>query len=363
LLGAQDWGVSISGEFAKSTDDTDFFAMLNTGKRDTNITHQQITGNALLGRLQGKWSAGKAVAIKAGVNYLKNDADYRNELAQSPTFIGERILNFENDTTKARTNDARARDYSSFDALYDHVFKFVPSPQSNLYARAPFQKNSWRSSIMNQDEMALFAATRVDTAVQLVMPFGPATPNRTGIQSDLTVDVLDGNVEAQGGYAALQNVTGVKIDSARSLPVTKYTQASGGLKVEAGRLMGLALPLTVAGSFTRSTADNDGIAGDTLHTSAKVTSDFINAGAQWNFWKRFSVLGGWQQITTTIDRASVSKKQVQTHTAGGVDYKVSAGAHLLFSVGQIKVDEPPPAVGNDQDFKQLMTNLFLTVHF
>jgi hypothetical protein len=94
-----------------------------------------------------------------------------------------------------------------------------------------------------------------------------------------------------------------------------------------------------------------------------VTSDFINAGAQWNFWKRFSVLGGWQQITTTIDRASVSKKQVQTHTAGGVDYKVSAGAHLLFSVGQIKVDEPPPAAGNDQDFKQLMTNLFLTVHF
>jgi predicted porin len=215
---------------------------------------------------------------------------------------------------------------------------------------------------MNQDEMAAFAATRVDTAVQLVMPFGPATPNRAGIQSDLTVDVLDGNIEAQATYAALENATGAKIDSVRALPATKFTQASGGLKLEAGGLMGIS-PLTLAGSFMRSTANNDGLAGDTLHAAAKVTSDFINAGAQWNFWKRFSVLGGWQQITTTVDRGAKEAKQVQTHTAGGVDYKVSAGAHLLLSVGRIKVDEPPPAAGGDRDFSQLITDLFLTVHF
>jgi hypothetical protein len=359
LLGTKDWGISLSGEFAKSTDDSDYLMP----KNDSVTFHKPFSGNALSARLQGNWSAGKAFAIKAGVNYLKNDVNYRNELAQSPTFQGERILNIDNDTTKARIDDPRARNYSTFDALYDHVFKFVPGTATNLWARAPFQKNSWNNATMNQDEMAAFAATRIDTSVQLVMPFGQATPNRAGIQSDLTVDVMDGNIEAQASYAALENATGVMVDSVRALPITKYTQAGGGLKIEAGGLMGLSLPLTLAGSFMRSTANNDGIAGDTLHVVTKVTSDFINAGANWNFWKRFSVLGGWQQITTTVDRAAAEAKQVQTHTAGGVDYKLSAGAHLLFSVGQIKVDEPVPAAGGDHDFSQLMTDLFLTVHF
>jgi hypothetical protein len=358
LLGAKDWGLSLSGEFAKSTDDSDY----QFPKNDT-VNHTQITGNALLARLQGNWSAGKAFAIKAGVNYLSNDAGYRNELAQSPTFMGERVLNIENDTTKLRINDPRARNYSSFDALYDHVYKFVPSAQTNLWARAPFQKNSWNSQIMTQGEMAAFAATRLDTTVQLVMPFGPATANRKGIQTDLTADAMNGNIEVKGAYAALENATGVMVDTVRALPVTKFTQSGGGLKIEAGGLMGLSLPLTLAGSFTRSTADNDGIAGDTVHTATKVTSDFINAGAQWNFWKRFTLLGGWQQISTTIDRAGKEAKQIQTHTAGGIDYKVAAGAHLLFTVGQIKVDEPPPAAGGDHDFSQLLTDVFMTVHF
>ncbi len=359
LLGAKDWGVSLSAEFAKSTDDTDFYAT----KTATDVSHDQITGNALLARLQGNWSAGKAFALKAGVNYVSNDAGYRNELAQSPTFMGERVLNIDNDTTRVRINDPRARNYSTFDALYDHVYKFVPGAATNLWARAPFQKNSWNSQIMTQGEMAAFAATRLDTSLQLVMPFGQATPNRKGIESDLTADAMNGNIEVKGAYAALENATGVMVDTTRSLPVTKFTQAGGGLKVEAGGLLGLSLPLTLSGSFTRSTADNDGIAGDTVHAMTKVTSDFINAGAQWNFWKRFTVLGGWQQITTTVDRAAAETKQIQTHTAGGIDYKVAAGAHLLFTVGQIKVDEPPPAAGGDRDFSQLLTDVFMTVHF
>jgi hypothetical protein len=297
------------------------------------------------------------------VNYIKNEANYRNELAQTPAFLGQRIMNFENDSAVRRTNDPRARDYSTFDAMYAHVFKFVASDQSNLYSRAPFQKNSWNSAIMTQNEMAAFAAARVDTALQLVMPFGQATPNRAGIQSDLTLDFLDGNIEAQAVYAGLENVTGPIIDTARSLPVTKFTQMGGGLKIEAGGLIGLSRPLTFAGSFMRSTAENGGIAADTLHPALKVTSDFVNAGAQWNFWQRFSVLGGWQQITTTLDRAGAATKRVQTHTAGGLDYKVATGVHLLGSLGQIKVDEPPAAAGADRDFSQLQTDIFMIVHF
>jgi hypothetical protein len=207
--------------------------------------------------------------------------------------------------------------------------------------------------------MAVFAAQRADTSLQLVMPFGPATANRGGIQSDLTLSFLDDRIEAKALFASLENVTGVKVDSVKNWPKTKFGQVGGGLKVEAGALMGLALPLTLSGSYVSSTADNDGIAGDTARTSLKVKSDFINAGLLFSFWKRFSLMGGYQQIENTITRPAKENKQTQTHYAGGLDYRVATGAHLLFSLGQVKVDNP----AEDKDFSQLQTDLFLTVHF
>ena len=351
------WNVGLASEYAISMDDSNYFAM----PTDTTKTRKTLDGSALMARLHGGWKAGKAFGIKAGVGYLANNENYRNELAQSPVFIGERILNIENDTAKVRTNDVRARNYSTFDAMYRHVFKFAPSEQTNLWQRAPFQKNSWNSAIMNQNEMAAFAALRADPALQLVMPFGPATPNRAGLQGDLTLGALDDRIEAKVVFAALENTAGVRIDSARVLPKSKFTQAGGGLKVEAGGLLGLSLPFTVSGSFLRSTSDNAGLAGDSLHPAAAVTGDFANAGAQYSFWKRFSLLAGWQRITTTFTTAGTETVQVQTHQAAGLGYKVAAGAQLLLSLGQVKVDQPAGAI--DSDFSQLQTDLFLTVHF
>ncbi len=224
LLHAEGWGLSLSGEYAMSNDDTNHFVKAALPDAEDSLVEGQIKGSALLARLQGSWSSGKVFGIRIGVNYLKNEADYRNELAQSPTFVGERILNFDNDSTVlGRSNDARARNYSTFDAMYAHVFKFVPGDQTNLYTRAPYQKNSWYSAIMTQGEMTAFAASRVDTSVQLVMPFGPATPNRAGIQADLKADALDGKLEAQASYSALENVTGPKVAATASLPITKFT--------------------------------------------------------------------------------------------------------------------------------------------
>ncbi len=359
LTGAKDWNIGISAEYAMSKDDTNWFAAPN----DSALTKSTIDGSALLARLYGSWKPGRAFGVKVGVNYLKNEANYRNELAQSPVFIGERILNIENDSTPLlrRTDDVRTRNYSTFDAMYQHVFKFSPSAATNLWQKAPFSKNAYNSSIMTQGEMAAFAALRADTALQLIMPFGPATPNRGGIQSDVTLSFLDDRIEAQALFASLENVTGVKVDSVRALPVTKFAQMGGGLKIEAGALIGLSLPFTLSGSFIRSSAENGGIAADTSHPSLKVTSDFINAGMQYSFWKRFALLGGYQKIENTINHGGTEAKQTQIHYAGGLDYKVAAGAHLLFSLGRVSVDNPAGPV--DTDFSQLQTDLFLTVHF
>ncbi len=357
LTGSKDWNVGFTSEYAMSKDDTNHYK----GPGATGLVNGTINGSALLGKVYGSFNSGKTFGVKVGVNYLKNDAGYRNEMAQSPVFIGERVLNIENDTTASRTDNVRSPNYSTFDAMYQHVFKFVPSAATNLWARAPFSKNSYNSSIMTQSEMAAFAAKRADTSLQLVMPFGPATANRTGIQSDITFSFLDDRIEAQAVYANLQNVSGVKVDSLRSLPITKFGQMGGGAKIELGKFIGYSLPLTLSGSFVRSTADNGGITADTLHRSLKVTSDFINAGLMFSFWKKFSLLGGYQEFVNTFTRAGVDSKQTQSHYAGGLDYRVATGAHVLFSLGEVKVNNPAGAV--DRDFSQLQTDLFLTVHF
>ncbi|MDB5106202.1 MAG: hypothetical protein JWP91_3891 [Fibrobacteres bacterium] len=357
LTGNPDFNLGVSAEYALSKDDTNYYAT----STDSVVTRNSIDGSALSARLYGSWKPANSFRVRMNLGYIRNEAGFRNELAQSPVFMGERILNIENDTAKIRTNDVRARNYSTFDAMYEHVFKFAPSEQTNLWQRAPFSKNSYQSSIMTQGEMAAFAASRADTALQLLMPFGPATPNRGGLQSELTLSFLQDRIEAQAVFARLENVTGVMVDSSRAMPNTEFSQMGGGLKVEAGDLMGLALPFTLSGSLVRSTADNAGIAGDSLHAAAKVTSDFLNAGGQFGFWKRFSILGGYQRIVNTVSRPAAETEQVQTHYAGGLDYKVAAGAHLLFSLGRIKVDNPDGAA--DNDFSQLQTDLFLTVHF
>jgi hypothetical protein len=372
VVRAENWKAGLSAEFAKSADDSTRHSIVTNPDNsiDTNLISKSIDGSALLARLHGEFKSGTLFGIRVGVDYIRNEADYRNELAQTPTFVGERIMNIENDSTViGRTNDARARNYSTYDAMYGHVFKFAPSAAAtNLWQKGPFTKNSYTHQIMTQGELGAFAAQRADTALQLVMPFGPATPNRIGLRTDATLSFWMDRIEIQAVYAALENVEGVRIDTAKTWSKTKFSQAGGGLKLEIGSMIGLSLPLTLSGSFIRSGAENAG-ANDTAAAYApiEVTNDFINVGAQYSFWKRFALLAGYQQISTTIKRSREDRKKVQTHVAGGLDYKVAAGAHLLFSVGQIDVDNPTPTGTNpltrDTDFSQLQTDLFLSVHF
>lgn len=356
LLGPKNFSLGLSAEYARSTDDS------TRVRGDTN-TSQNIVGSALLARFHGGWKSGSAFGFKVGVDFHRNEADYRNELAQSPSFRGERILNLENDTTGnlARIVDPRAAQYSSFDAMYRHAFKFAPSAGTNLWHKSPFTKNSYSNSIANQSELAAFAANRVDTALQLVMPFGPATANRTGIRSDITLSAWEDRIEVQGLMAFMDEIEGRRADSVRALPATAFTQTGGGLKLEVGSMLGLPYPLTLAGSLVRSTAKNGGIAADTVFRSHDVESDFINAGLRYKFWKRAAVLAGYQEIRTRNIRASVESEEIQKNMGGGLEYKIAEGAYAIFSMNKVEVE--PPAGAPNREFSQLQTDLFLTVRF
>src|SRR5690606_34199090 len=139
LMGSDNWNIGVSAEYAMSSDDSSFYRAGNDGV----VNSQSIDGSALFARLHGDFKAGESFGIRLGVDYIHNEADYRNELAQTPVFVGERIMNIENDPSLARTNDVRARNYSSFDAMYGHVFKFAPSASTNMWHKAPFSKGSY----------------------------------------------------------------------------------------------------------------------------------------------------------------------------------------------------------------------------
>jgi hypothetical protein len=258
-------------------------------------------------------------------------------------------------------NDLRAPYYSTFDAMYRHVFKFAPLENTNNWQKAPFSKNSYTNNILTQSEMAA-SAVRLDPAVQLLMPFGPATPNRTGIRADLTLSAWEDKVEIRGLASFLDEIEGMRIDSARSLPKTAFTQAGGGLKLEVGGMFGMTYPLTLSGSLVRSAAENAGM-GDSLLPATRIESDFLNAGGRWKFWKRASLLAGYQRIRTARSGAADSPEdeQVQENLAGGAEYKVADGAYVTFAVNRITVD--PGSGPEDREFSQLQTDLYLTVRF
>lgn len=355
---AKKWKVSLNTEFAKSQDDSN-----NLNKAPDTLLHSRIiSGSAMISSLQGEWNSGTTFGLKAKVGFTQNQPNYRNELAQSPSFIGERIMNIENDTSKIRTNDVRALNYSTFDAMYRHVFKFAPSEATNMWVMAPFQKLSYTNSIMTQGEMATFAALRSDPSVQLVMPFGPATANRTGLNTDITFSTWENRIEIKGVFAQLAEIAGMEIDSARSLPATHFTQTGGGLKLEVGSMVAWAYPITLSGSMVLSTAKNDGLASDTVFRSYEVKSAFLNSGARAQIWKRFALLGAYQQIKNDRTTGAVTGTQTQRNVGGGVEYIAGPGASVTATLDRLSVAYSG-ALPAARDFHQLETELFLLVHF
>jgi hypothetical protein len=355
LMNANHWKVNLAGEFAQSMDDTAYFVTdLDTNTADF-LKIEKIKGSALKVDLTAGWSKEKTFGIGIAAGYLKNDRDFRNEMAQSPTFLGERILNIENDTTKVRTNGSSARHYSSFDALYRTVFKFAPSAQTNMWHKAPFNKNSYSRALMTQSEMRTAAATRMDSAIQLAMPFGPATANRVGPVVDLDINALEKNIIATVHWTALKEAKA--IDSAGTVPLASFGEIGFGTKIDVGGLAGLNLPLALTAYYGSSFADREDKDSTVIHR--KATTQTMSAGLYWSFLKRFALMGGWMQFQTDFERGTVNSTVTQSRTAGGIEYRISNGAFVTGSIGQVSV-EKSDGFG---DFNQLQTSLDMRVSF
>lgn len=366
FMNPEPFSLLLDAEVAFSRDDTAWYDLDTVGARDEmHLREDAIDGRAARAGLTGTMLVGDAGNLRLSAALINNQASFRNQLAQSPTFFAERIMNLENDSTD-RMNIA-GRHYSTFDALYRYVFKFAPSAQTNQWHKAPMRKLAYSNAVLSPSELDAVEDTLLDPALQLVMPYGPATPNRSGVEGGFAASLRDGGVEVSVELAALEQIEREPVilpgDSTPSLPsTTVYRRYGGGAALDLSSLIApLSKRLALSGGYRTSTASNEGVTGRDS-SAYDITIGFLNAGISWHFWKRAAALAGYQRITTDLDGlgGKIVTRTMQDHWAVGLRYRVGEGGTLTGSIGQTNVafDRTP-----ENDFDQWQTELHLTVTF
>lgn len=347
-------GINFEGAYSIDNDSMSYSIDATSG--DSTLDIEKVNGLALDVGANGQVNLGALGVLAVNLDYISTSRDYRNDMAQSPTFLGQRIMNIENDYEHS------SRLYTTFDALYNNVFKFTPSG-NNSWTKQPTRKISYFTAILSPEEVRAKLDNenvRLDEALQLVMPFGPATPNRKGITGKVNAQLLNKAVDVGVSVASLKEIDPDSIGGI-AMGITNFMQLGGGFSVDVAHWAPLLNTLKLSFGYSLESAKNDGAVG--VDSSAvDVASSFINLGLYYNFWQRFSLLGGFQNIVT--DYAISKNGSVQTQWSAGVEYKVSDGGKITGRFGRISgALLQDGKVLDDYFFGIWQTELFLTVNF
>ena len=357
------WALDGNGNFALNTEGLPYMT-----RNEESVSGMALLVDANVGYKTDSWGVNLAVDV------VYNDKDWFNNLAQSPSFFAQRIMNSDKDqqnidgevhqTAKYGVN---APLYSSFDALYNFAPKFSPvattmgtddnafkGHDDYSYDVAPYNKNSWTTNVYSKAQLALLE-TLSDPALQLALPNGLATANRVGGRGVLTANFKD-FAEVQGLVSVFQHVTPLSVQSVDALgtPVelsfksATFMEFGAGAKVDVFKILGFSKPLEISGSYKHSerTMETDGWATQgQLDGTSELKSDFINAGLYVQYLPRLGVNLGFQMINTEFsDFAQAQSGQLAPLMKGnqmqwmvGLDYNIAPHAWLAINYGMISV--------------------------
>lgn len=318
------------------------------------VTDEKLNGSALLVNLNAGYKTADAWGALLGVNVVRNDSNWYNNVAQSPKFFARRILNSDKDgnTIKYGVNSSL---YSTFDALYNYAPKYAPATttlktddngirdgQTESYNIAPFNKSSWKSNVYNRSQLALLEELS-DPALQLALPNGLATSNRQGARANLTLNWKD-YAEVQGLYSTFTQVAPLV-----GFKEASYMEFGGGAKVDVFKMLGFKKPLELSGSYKHSerSIDTDNWAAlGLVDGTAEFKSDFINAGLYVQYLPRLGFTAGFQLINSEYNAyeglisglaaPKTTSKQMQWMV--GLDYSLADNAWLSLNYGMITVE-------------------------
>lgn len=388
LMGNKDLILNLTGEFAMSNDDVytpdsvwavviDEETGLPTGEFATNddgnpylipskFKKESETGMAVLVNANIGYNFSEMLNLRLAVDFIYNDSNWFNNLAQSPKFFAQRVLNSDKDgqTVKYGVNSPL---YSSFDALYNFSPKFSPVATTlatddnafkgsdvNSYNIANYNKNSWGSNIYTRNQLALLE-TLFDPALQLSLPNGLATANRVGARTNLIFGYGD-FAEIQGLFSYFKQVKGLELVNddhlgnvtTFSYKAAEFMEFGGGAKVDIFKMLGFTKPLEISGSYKHSerSMDTDGWAAQNIPDfTSKVKSDFINAGLYVQYLPRLGFNAGLQYINTEFENSAVPvasaaplMKGKQMQWMVGLDYNIAPTAWLAINFGMINVE-------------------------
>jgi hypothetical protein len=325
---------------------------------ESTETNNGLAVNATLnaGYNTDSWS------VKLVGDIIFNDSAWFNNLAQSPKFFAQRILNSDYDGETVK-HSVRSPLYSTFDALYNFAPKFSPAPitmrtddngfkqQPSSYNIAPYNKNSWTGNVYSKAQIALLNAM-ADPNIQMVLPNGMASANREGGRANLI-----GNV---GEWFEAQALFGIYTQVAPLYGFTdiSYTEYGAGLKADIFKVLGFSKPLEISGSYKHSerTMEFDPtlpFMGTPVDGKAEFKTDFINAGLYVQYLPRLGVTAGFQMINMEMN--DLQQKQSVAEYAGiaatvpmvkgkqmqwmvGLDYTLDKSAWLSLNLGMVTVE-------------------------
>lgn len=366
----------LTAEVAISSDDV--YHVDTTIVDDENVysfTQETLNGMAVLVNANVGYQT-SSFGVKLAVDGVYNDSNWFNNLAQSPSFFAQRILNSDKDGNSVKYAVSSPL-YSTFDALYNFNPKFAPvttgmgtnddafkAGQTNSYNIANYNKNSWTSNVFSRNQLALLS-TLTDPTLQLSLPNGLATSNRLGARATLTANVGDA-IEAQAMFSTFQQVAPEAVmisnDYEGNKVFAQYKAASFmeygvGAKIDIFKLLGFSKPLEISGSYKhaeRSLETDNWASLGLVDETTSLKSDFINAGLYVQYLPRLGVNAGFQMINTEfVDKnqlaaynKNVNKKEIgvnpmvkgsQMQWMVGVDYNIAKNAWLAVNFGIVTV--------------------------
>ena len=338
-------------EYAMSMNKVKQFAEVIDPATNTPVVvenEESVNGSALLATLNAGYKVDSSWSAGLALDFIRNDEKWFNNLAQSPSFFAQRVLNSDKDgnTVKYGVNSPL---YSTFDALYNYSPKFAPvarslgtnddrfkDGQGQSYNIALYNKNSWGSNVYSAAQLKLLSKM-MDPTIQMALPNGLATANRMGVRA-----VIKGDWQQKVEGQVLVSVFNQVNSEIPEMDKASYMEIGGGAKLDIAKVAGLGKPIELSGSFKQSSSKNDMLNG----LNAEVKSSFINVGFCAQFLPRVGFTAGFQMINSDYGIGSVNPdvgrdvpllKSKQTHWMVGFDYTVAENAWLSINYGMINV--------------------------
>jgi hypothetical protein len=362
-----------------------------TFKRDGNgmlvLEDTTVSGMALNARLFFNLNLNDDNSIKLSANYIQNDREFRNDVAQSPTFIQRNIMNNENGMSGLGL-------MNPFDAMYRSVFKYAPSQYFG--GPKPYTKNAYINSILTKDkndEISDGEGFVYPNVFQTAMPGGFASADRGGPVIDLDGSFLDEALTLGVRVAMLKEVkedmleykypinnsdgtfSGNSGDGKRTISPSEYMNAGGGASIDIAKFLpALGPSLKIGGSFMMYNAEQSAIVEEAakMEYNQKTESQLISAEIVYNFVPRFSFLFGYQSLSATfksetkIDGASEQAPDREYNFSNlgvGFGYKVADGGALTVKLTMLSGEGPAGADDKTLKYTAMQPEVYLTVKF